>query len=246
MKKIIRKFKECSKTKKIVIIYVAVSFVFIFGISLYNAFDHSFQQSKTISLNEASKSNQNSKNDQTESASSNKETDNSEENKESEETKENNETTSVKENRNSATQSGQGNNSSSTGSQSNNESTSQKTDTDKADSTTSNTPAKEMVAVHVQVTGINNTLMEGLVKIEKGDSAYTALKTIANQNGIKISTTGFGKMIYVRGIGNLFEKQHGSMSGWMYKVNGESPNYSAGSYQLNEGDQVLWYYANYE
>lgn len=47
---------------------------------------------------------------------------------------------------------------------------------------------------------------------------------------------------YVSGIGDLYEKDCGSMSGWLYAVNGHAPNVGCGSYALKNGDSVLFIY----
>ena len=36
------------------------------------------------------------------------------------------------------------------------------------------------------------------------------------------------------------EKSAGALSGWTYTVNGDTPNKSAGSYKLKDGDSVDW------
>ena len=62
------------------------------------------------------------------------------------------------------------------------------------------------------------------------------LKAIAEQYGWKISGSGS----YVKGIGGEMEKSAGALSGWTYTVNGDTPNKSAGSYKLKDGDSVDW------
>lgn len=47
---------------------------------------------------------------------------------------------------------------------------------------------------------------------------------------------------YIEGIGNLYEFDCGELSGWMYKVNGWTPNYGCSRYQLSDGDVVEWLY----
>ena len=89
---------------------------------------------------------------------------------------------------------------------------------------------------------MNETVLSESIQVDKESTPFTVLKNITSLKGIKVTTSGFGSMIYVTGIGDLKEKQHGSSSGWMYKVNNVSPNMSAGSYKLKDNDQVLWYY----
>jgi len=84
--------------------------------------------------------------------------------------------------------------------------------------------------------------MSGSLSLEKNTSVYSALKTLASQQGVSISTSGFGSTTYVRGIGGLYEFDYGGNSGWLYMVNGVKPNYGAYSYKLNDGDTIKWYY----
>ena len=57
-------------------------------------------------------------------------------------------------------------------------------------------------------------------------------------------STGYG--MYVSSIAGLAEKDHGSMSGWVYSVNGVTPNVSCSSYGLSNGDSIYWSYVNVE
>lgn len=47
---------------------------------------------------------------------------------------------------------------------------------------------------------------------------------------------------YIRGINNLYEKDCGAESGWMYKVNGWFPNYGVSGYKLSDGDAIVFAY----
>ncbi|MDO4848452.1 MAG: DUF4430 domain-containing protein [Coriobacteriia bacterium] len=58
------------------------------------------------------------------------------------------------------------------------------------------------------------------------------------------SVTGYG--MYVSSIGGLAEKDHGGMSGWMYSVDGVTPNVACSSYTLSGGESIYWWYANVE
>ena len=48
--------------------------------------------------------------------------------------------------------------------------------------------------------------------------------------------------VYIRGINYLYEFSCGPLSGWMYKVNGEYPNYGCSKYKLKDGDVIEWVY----
>lgn len=47
---------------------------------------------------------------------------------------------------------------------------------------------------------------------------------------------------YIEGIGNLYEFDCGSESGWEYSVNGWFPNYGASRYVVQQGDEVQFHY----
>ncbi len=77
-------------------------------------------------------------------------------------------------------------------------------------------------------------------KIPTGQKVYDFLMQVCVDNNILVAANNG----YVTGINNLSEKAISYGSGWMYKVNGVSPNVGALSYTLKEGDTVLWYYVN--
>ena len=77
-------------------------------------------------------------------------------------------------------------------------------------------------------------MMSGTLNVDKNSNALSVLKTLAAKNGKEVA----GSDYYVSGIGGLYEKQHGPMSG-------VAPNKAAIKYDLNDGDQVVWYYVNY-
>lgn len=101
-------------------------------------------------------------------------------------------------------------------------------------------PVEEQI--HVTITGINENFYNSDMTLKEGATAYSIL----SQTGLSYKKTGFGSATYVRAINGLAEKDHGPLSGWMYKVNGVAPNISAGGYKLKKGDQVVWYYVNYD
>ncbi len=47
---------------------------------------------------------------------------------------------------------------------------------------------------------------------------------------------------YIKGIGNLYEKDCGAYSGWIYTVNGEYVEKSADAYYPKDGDHICWSY----
>ena len=47
---------------------------------------------------------------------------------------------------------------------------------------------------------------------------------------------------YIEGINNLYEFDCGELSGWMYKVNGNFPNYGCTNYKIKNGDNIEFVY----
>lgn len=78
------------------------------------------------------------------------------------------------------------------------------------------------------------------VTFEEGDSVFTVLLQEMKGNGIhfEYETTPLFQTVYIEGIANLYEFDCGALSGWVYKVNGWSPNYSVSEYLLQDGDEV--------
>lgn len=80
------------------------------------------------------------------------------------------------------------------------------------------------------------------VTLKKGSTAYDAVKEVCSEKGIKISTTGSGKSVYIAGFNNIDQFDCGSGSGWTYYVNGSFPPKSCGAYTLSDGDSIEFIY----
>ena len=48
--------------------------------------------------------------------------------------------------------------------------------------------------------------------------------------------------VYIKGINNLYEKDCGACSGWVYTVNGQTTDCGASAYKLKDGDEIQWTY----
>ena len=241
------------KTKRIVILFITISFVFIGGFSIYNGVTGNYKtnqisqvdttknkkekntkETKKEEKQETTDQTQETEPTQSDSQSSTQSTDETKTNDESKSnsklssTTQSNGKSSVGYSQNSTNQS-QSNSGQTSNNQSNNSSSSQQ-------------PTNGKITVNMQVIGVDSTLMSGTLSLEKNTSVYSALKTLAAQKGVSISTSGFGASTYVRGIGGLKEFDYGGNSGWLYMVNSIKPSYGAYSYKLNDGDTVKWYY----
>ncbi|MCM3288848.1 DUF4430 domain-containing protein [Paenibacillus sp. MER 180] len=105
-------------------------------------------------------------------------------------------------------------------------------------------PATNTITLSVEkrTVGKGDIIAPVRVELQDGDTAYTALERIAEKRGISIESTGSGANLYIQAIDGLAEFDNGSLSGWMYSVNGKFPNYSAGIYNLKNGDVLRWQY----
>ncbi len=82
------------------------------------------------------------------------------------------------------------------------------------------------------------------VEFEEGDSVFEALKKVTRANNIQMEFRDdpLYSGAYIEGINYLYEFDGGTLSGWMYKVNGKFPNYGCSKYYLEDGDEVVWMY----
>lgn len=80
------------------------------------------------------------------------------------------------------------------------------------------------------------------VTLKNGATAYDAVKETCDKNGVRLNAVSSSYGTYVAGINNIDEKDCGSQSGWIYKVNNVSPSKSCAKYKLKNGDAVTFSY----
>lgn len=95
-------------------------------------------------------------------------------------------------------------------------------------------------AAHIPADGV--ILAEASFPIAQGDTVYTVLTDAARAHGIHLEASGANGLMYVSGIGNIYEFDFGDLSGWVYMVNGESASVGCDQYVLEPGDRVEWHY----
>jgi len=86
-------------------------------------------------------------------------------------------------------------------------------------------------------------LSNASVAYTEGDTILDVLQKAAKQHKIQIDfekNTASGA--YIRGIGNIYERDAGDMSGWGFYVNGEYPNVSCEEYKIKNNDRIEWVY----
>lgn len=94
------------------------------------------------------------------------------------------------------------------------------------------------------VPGNGMILEEVTIKVPKDATAYDALNLACKAFDIQLEAgyTAIYNTYYVEGIGYIYEKNAGNISGWIYKVNGKTAGVGASGYKLKDGDAISWHY----
>lgn len=82
------------------------------------------------------------------------------------------------------------------------------------------------------------------VELQEGDTVFDVLQRVTKQYGIALefSVSPIYNTAYIEGIGNLYERDCGTGSGWLYAVNGSFPSVGCSDYALSDGDSIAWLY----
>ncbi|MBO6108585.1 MAG: DUF4430 domain-containing protein [Eubacterium sp.] len=90
----------------------------------------------------------------------------------------------------------------------------------------------------------NGVFFSGKLEYQKGLTVYDALKKICDDNNILLDSryTPIYETYYVSGIGNLYEFDCGSESGWKYSVDGIVPGVGCSRYEIAKGDRIVFFY----
>ena len=82
--------------------------------------------------------------------------------------------------------------------------------------------------------------------ISEKETVWDVLVRATKEHKIQMEYQGANenayKSVYVEGINYLYEFSAGELSGWMYKVNNNYPNYGSSQYVLKDGDVIEWHY----
>ena len=87
-------------------------------------------------------------------------------------------------------------------------------------------------------------LKKTTVTFEDGETVFDVLKKVCKENNFQLEssyTPGYDNY-YIEGINQIYEKDCGTKSGWMYCVNGTFPNYGCSDYKLKNGDEIKFLY----
>lgn len=82
------------------------------------------------------------------------------------------------------------------------------------------------------------------VELQEGDTVFSVLQRVVSDYNIQMeySVSPLYQTTYIEGLGNLYEKDCGARSGWMFAVNGVFPNYGASDCTVQDGDAIRWLY----
>lgn len=86
------------------------------------------------------------------------------------------------------------------------------------------------------------TIASGSIKVNSGASAFDALQAFAQQQGLALTYKGSGATAYVTGISGYSAGPAGTMTGWLYSINGTEPGSSMGAYILKDGNSISMTY----
>ncbi|QCJ44698.1 DUF4430 domain-containing protein [Bacillus sp. S3] len=113
--------------------------------------------------------------------------------------------------------------------------------------TTSNSTSKieepKRKVVNISVKGYDGySISKTELQFKEGSTAFSALEDLADLKKIYLDYMGSGRFLYVQGINGQMEKDKGATSGWIFSVNGVTPNVSSGAFDIKEGDVIEWIY----
>lgn len=87
-------------------------------------------------------------------------------------------------------------------------------------------------------------LPETEIEFTDGNTVFDILKNELKNRGIHLefNQVSVYDSAYIEGIGNLYEFDCGSLSGWIYRVNGKVPSMGCSQYQIENRDKIEFLY----
>ncbi|MGI6435634.1 MAG: DUF4430 domain-containing protein [Syntrophomonadaceae bacterium] len=102
------------------------------------------------------------------------------------------------------------------------------------------------VEVDLRVEGITETIYEGSAAVEPGATALDVLEQSLTVAGVVYEITDdptFGK--YIKSIKGEAAGAFGGYDGWLYLVNGSMAALGVAEYEIQDGDELVFYYGMY-
>ncbi|MBR1649909.1 MAG: DUF4430 domain-containing protein [Lachnospiraceae bacterium] len=97
-----------------------------------------------------------------------------------------------------------------------------------------------LFSINADTIDLGDIYPETDLRIKEGSTVFDVLKEVCRLENIQFDyekNSVYG-LAYIKGINSVYEYEHGDLSGWMYRVNGEMPNIGVGYYKLSDGDKV--------
>ena len=103
-----------------------------------------------------------------------------------------------------------------------------------------NEPAEDSYKASVSVKGLNGRIIlsGSNYDFDDGDTVLDITKAVLTREGISYDANGE----YMAEIDGLAEFDNGAQSGWMYKINGNFPDYGASGVRASDVDDIVWLY----
>ena len=97
----------------------------------------------------------------------------------------------------------------------------------------------ELSEAMLEILPENGVILENYeAKYEDGESVFDVMARAVRDNKIHMEYSGTKSVPYIEGVANLYEFDCGSLSGWMYRVNGWFPSFGMGQYKVERGDSI--------
>ncbi|WP_053415345.1 DUF4430 domain-containing protein [Viridibacillus arvi] len=82
--------------------------------------------------------------------------------------------------------------------------------------------------------------------LNEDETVWSIIKRATKEHGIHMEYEGAGEnqygSVYIEGINHLYEFDAGELSGWMYSINGQTPNYGVSAITVKNGDNIQFQY----
>lgn len=229
-----------NKTKKYLILFLAVCFVFIVSVGIKQTFWSNQADNQVISHKEekktAAKTNENDvkatqENDENETSVQESKTENEEESKSTTDTSQTTNKTSEKK---------------STGQSSSTQQNSSITASSQPSKETQNNSSKpvETVSYNLVIKGKGSYVLQENITIQDGQTVYDVLLSATKQHHLEFQAIESQYGMYVVNIGGLKAANYGgdANNGWVYEINGSHVGTSADKKILKSTDQIEWIY----
>ena len=100
--------------------------------------------------------------------------------------------------------------------------------------------------VELAVNGLSGPILASAIHTAtEGTTALELVKSALEESSISYDVVNSEYGAYIKAINGLEAGSWGGWDGWMYSVNGVSPDVGLGAYELNDADKVEVYYSTY-